>query len=174
MSEQKTEDKPKKSFLDEINLMLNEAKEEKNGEEEEKPVEAPPPENPLARLLDTVNAPDPKRLSTSPIRGLPKGVRPAEGTPSAHGSKRPVLASSPADLAKTGFVSLPRNTIADKLSASEYRRLSSLTSSYEPFSGVDSYKHYISENLKKKVVSILRNPKVREEIEKMKNEVRGE
>lgn len=174
MSEQKTEDKPKKSFLDEINLMLNEAKEEKNGDEEEKPVEAAPSENPLARLLDTVNAPDPKRLSTSPIRGLPKGIRPAEGRSSAHGSQRSVMASSQQDLAKTGFISPPTNTIGNALSASAYRRLSSLTSSYEPFSGVDSDKHYISENLKKKVVSILRNPKVREEIEKMKNEVRGE
>ena len=104
MSEQNTEDKSKKSFLDEIKLMLNEAKEEKNGEEEEKPVEAPPPENPLARLLDTVNAPDPKRLSTSPIRGLPKGIRPAEGRSSSHGSQRHIMASSQQDLAKTGFV----------------------------------------------------------------------
>ena len=80
------------------------------------------------------------------------------------------MASSQQDLAKTGFISPPSNTIGNAL----YRRLSSLTSSYEPFSGVESDKHYISENLKKKVVSILRNPKVREEIENMKKEVRGE
>lgn len=167
MSEQNTEDKPKKSFLDEINMILNESKDKEDDEERPQPT---PAANELSRLLDTVNAPDPKRLSTSPIRGLPKGVRPAEGRSSEHGSRRSVMASSQQDLAKTGFISPPSNTIGNAL----YRRLSSLTSSYEPFSGVESDKHYISENLKKKVVSILRNPKVREEIKKMKNEVRGE
>ena len=163
MSEQNTEDKSKKSFLDEINMILNESKDKEDDEERPQPT---PAANELSRLLDTVNAPDPKRLSTSPIRGLPKGVRPAEGRASSHGSVRSVMASSQQDLAKTGFISPPSNTI--------YRRLSSLTNSYKPFDGVDPEKHYISENLKKKVMSILKNPKIRQEIEKMKNEVRGE
>jgi hypothetical protein len=171
MSEQNTEDKSKKSFLDEINMILNESKDKEDDEERPQPT---PAANELSRLLDTTNAPDPKKLSTSPIRGLPKGIRPAEGRASSHGSVRPVMASSQQDLAKTGFISPPSNTIGNALSASSYRRLSSLTNSYKPFDGVDPEKHYISENLKKKVMSILKNPKIRQEIEKMKNEVRGE
>ncbi len=139
--------------------------EESGGEEVQVPVtqEQQPFSSVLANILD------PERKGTRELK-TPKATPTTAPAPvsSTRGRSRMAMFSSPSDIADTGFITPPANTVQNVM----MNKRSVQMNSYNAFQNVDPDKFYICENLKKKALAILRKPEHKEVLNQMKAEVR--